>query len=92
MLTFGVLSSVFDYLTFSALQYILRSGPEQLRTGWLIEAVSLLSSERVLRESHLPAHRLRPTSSRQDQYERIAERIVRLQEHCVLEGATVIGP
>ena len=39
MLTFGVLSSVFDYLTFGTLLYILRSGPEQFRTGWFVESV-----------------------------------------------------
>jgi len=39
MLTFGVLSSVFDYLTFGALLYILHAGTEQFRTGWFVESV-----------------------------------------------------
>jgi P-type Mg2+ transporter len=39
MLTFGVLSSVFDYLTFGALLYLLRADTEQFRTGWFVESV-----------------------------------------------------
>lgn len=31
MLTFGLLSSVFDYLTFGALMWMLKAAPEQLR-------------------------------------------------------------
>lgn len=39
MLTFGLLSSVFDYLTFGALLFFLHATPEQFRTGWFIESV-----------------------------------------------------
>jgi Mg2+-importing ATPase len=39
MLTFGLVSSVFDYLTFGALLFILRASPEQFRTGWFVESV-----------------------------------------------------
>lgn len=39
MLTFGLISSVFDYLTFGALLWILNAAPEQFRTGWFIESV-----------------------------------------------------
>ncbi len=39
MLVFGVLSSVFDYLTFGALLYILQAAPDQFRTGWFMESV-----------------------------------------------------
>ncbi|MGA6828770.1 magnesium-translocating P-type ATPase [Nitrospira sp. NS4] len=39
MLTFGLVSSVFDYLTFGALLWILEASPEQFRTGWFIESV-----------------------------------------------------
>ena len=39
MLTFGLLSSVFDYLTFGALLFILHAGPTEFRTGWFIESV-----------------------------------------------------
>jgi P-type Mg2+ transporter len=39
MLTFGVLSSVFDYLTFGALLYFLHASETQFRTGWFMESV-----------------------------------------------------
>jgi P-type Mg2+ transporter len=38
MVMFGLLSSVFDYLTFGALLLLLHAQPEQFRTGWLIES------------------------------------------------------
>jgi Mg2+-importing ATPase len=39
MLTFGILSSVFDYLTFGVLLLILHATTKQFRTGWFIESV-----------------------------------------------------
>ena len=39
MLTFGLISSVFDYLTFGALLFVLHASPEQFRTGWFVESV-----------------------------------------------------
>jgi P-type Mg2+ transporter len=38
MVVFGLLSSVFDYLTFGALLLLLQAQPEQFRTGWFIES------------------------------------------------------
>jgi Mg2+-importing ATPase len=34
MILFGLLSSIFDYLTFGALLLLLHARPEQFRTGW----------------------------------------------------------
>jgi Mg2+-importing ATPase len=39
MITFGLISSVFDYLTFGALLWILKAGVDQFRTGWFQESV-----------------------------------------------------
>ena len=39
MVTFGLLSSVFDFLTFGALLLLLKAGTEQFRTGWFVESV-----------------------------------------------------
>jgi len=39
MLTFGILSSVFDYLTFGVLLLILHATMDQFRTGWFLESV-----------------------------------------------------
>jgi len=39
MIVFGILSSVFDYLTFGVLILIYKSPPILFRTGWFIESV-----------------------------------------------------
>jgi len=39
MLTFGLVSSVFDYLTFGVLLWLLRSDSALFRTGWFVESV-----------------------------------------------------
>ncbi|RUT14653.1 hypothetical protein DSM107010_01990 [Chroococcidiopsis cubana SAG 39.79] len=39
MLVFGLISSVFDYLTFGTLWFILRATPDRFRTGWFVESV-----------------------------------------------------
>jgi Mg2+-importing ATPase len=39
MLTFGLLSSVFDYLTFGLLMLLLHADMARFRTGWFIESV-----------------------------------------------------
>jgi P-type Mg2+ transporter len=39
MVVFGVLSSVFDYMTFGVLLWWLRAEPVEFRTGWFLESV-----------------------------------------------------
>jgi len=39
MITFGLISSIFDYLTFGLLLLILHASESQFRTGWFIESV-----------------------------------------------------
>ncbi len=39
MLTFGILSSVFDYVIFGALLILLHATQDQFRTGWFLESV-----------------------------------------------------
>jgi Mg2+-importing ATPase len=39
MITFGILSSVFDYLTFGVLLFMLYATEVQFRTGWFVESV-----------------------------------------------------
>jgi P-type Mg2+ transporter len=38
MITFGMVSSVFDYLTFGLLLLILHATPDQFRTAWFVES------------------------------------------------------
>jgi Mg2+-importing ATPase len=39
MITFGLISSVFDYLTFGLLLLVLKANEIQFRTGWFMESV-----------------------------------------------------
>lgn len=46
MLTFGMLSSVFDFVTFGALTYLFHADTDQFRTAWFME--SIVSASLVL--------------------------------------------
>lgn len=46
MLTFGMLSSVFDFVTFGALTYLFHADADQFRTAWFME--SIVSASLVL--------------------------------------------
>jgi len=39
MMVFGITSSVFDYLTFGVILFLLPGMTEQFRTGWFVESV-----------------------------------------------------
>jgi len=39
MVTFGLISSVFDYLTFGTLLLILKANEIQFHTGWFLESI-----------------------------------------------------
>jgi Mg2+-importing ATPase len=39
MVVFGLISSVFDYITFGVLIYVLHATQDQFRTGWFLESV-----------------------------------------------------
>ncbi len=39
MIAFGIVSSVFDFMSFGALLYLLNATPDQFRTGWFLESV-----------------------------------------------------
>ncbi|HUI68975.1 MAG TPA: HAD-IC family P-type ATPase, partial [Spirochaetia bacterium] len=38
MVTFGLISSLFEYVTFGALLFLLKAAPEQFRTAWFVES------------------------------------------------------
>ncbi len=40
MLTFGPISSLFDFLTFGLMLGLLRAGPIEFRTGWFVESLA----------------------------------------------------
>jgi Mg2+-importing ATPase len=40
MLTFGPISSLFDFLTFGLMLGVLHAGPVEFRTGWFVESLA----------------------------------------------------
>ncbi|OPY93114.1 MAG: Magnesium-transporting ATPase, P-type 1 [Syntrophaceae bacterium PtaU1.Bin231] len=60
MITFGLVSSIFDYLTFGVLLWVLRATPEQFRTGWFLESVVSASVIVLVIRSRKPFYRSRP--------------------------------
>jgi Mg2+-importing ATPase len=60
MLTFGLLSSVFDYLTFGALLFLLRASTTQFRSGWFAESVISASLVVLVIRTRRPFFRSRP--------------------------------
>ena len=39
MVVFGLLSSVFDFLTFGVLLWVFHAAPDEFRTGWFLESL-----------------------------------------------------
>ncbi len=60
MLAFGLLSSVFDYLTFGCLLWVLHATVDQFRTGWFIESVVSASLIVLVIRSRRPFFASRP--------------------------------
>jgi Mg2+-importing ATPase len=60
MITFGIVSSLFDYLTFGALLLVLHATQVQFRTGWFIESVVSASLIVLVIRSRKPFFRSRP--------------------------------
>jgi len=60
MITFGIVSSVFDYLTFGALLLILNATQVQFRTGWFLESVVSASLIVLVIRSRQPFFKSRP--------------------------------
>jgi len=60
MLVFGLLSSVFDYLTFGLLIFLFHAKPEQFRTGWFLESVISATLIVLVIRSRRPFFKSRP--------------------------------
>jgi len=61
MLTFGILSSVFDYLTFGALLFLLHANTTLFRTGWFVESVISAALIVLVVRSRRPFFRSKPS-------------------------------
>ncbi|MEV6923371.1 magnesium-translocating P-type ATPase [Dactylosporangium sp. NPDC051485] len=62
MLTFGPLSSLFDFLTFAILLQVLHAGPAEFRSGWFVESLATqILVVFVIRTNSSPFWRSRPS-------------------------------
>jgi Mg2+-importing ATPase len=60
MITFGLLSSVFDFVTFGLLLLMLRVNEGQFRTGWFLESVISASMIVLVIRSKKPFFKSKP--------------------------------
>jgi Mg2+-importing ATPase len=60
MITFGLVSSVFDYLTFGLLLLLLHANESQFRTGWFLESVISASMIVLVIRSRKPFFKSKP--------------------------------
>jgi len=60
MMTFGPVSSVFDFLTFGVLLFILHAQPDLFRTGWFLESVISASVIVLVIRTRRPFYQSRP--------------------------------
>jgi Mg2+-importing ATPase len=61
MITFGLVSSVFDYLTFGVLLLILHATQDQFRTAWFLESVVSASLIVLVIRTRKPFFKSRPS-------------------------------
>jgi Mg2+-importing ATPase len=60
MITFGSVSSIFDFLTFGVLLFILHAQPDSFRTGWFLESVISASVIVLIIRTRRPFFQSRP--------------------------------
>jgi P-type Mg2+ transporter len=60
MVLFGLLSSVFDLLTFAILLWVFQAAPEEFRTGWFIESLLTELVIALVVRTRRPCYRSRP--------------------------------
>jgi Mg2+-importing ATPase len=60
MVSFGLLSSLFDYLTFGFLLWLLAARRGEFRTGWFVESVLSAALAVLVIRTRRPLHRSRP--------------------------------
>jgi Mg2+-importing ATPase len=60
MILFGLVSSVFDYLTFAVLLWGVHASEQEFRTGWFIESLLTELAVALVVRTRLPFYRSRP--------------------------------
>lgn len=61
MVVFGLISSVFDFLTFGVLLWIFHAAPQEFRTGWFIESLMTELVIALVVRTRRPFYRSRPS-------------------------------
>jgi len=63
MLLFGPISSVFDFITFGVMLWVLHAGPDLFRSGWFVESLATQTLVIfVIRTHRVPFVRSRPST------------------------------
>jgi Mg2+-importing ATPase len=60
MVTFGLVSSVFDYMTFGLLIFMVKATEQQFQTGWFVESLLTELVIALVVRTHKPFYRSRP--------------------------------
>jgi P-type Mg2+ transporter len=60
MVVFGLVSAVFDFLTFGVLQTVFRATPQLFRTGWFVESLLTELVVGLVVRTRRPFYRSRP--------------------------------
>ncbi len=63
MVTFGLISSVFDLLTFGLLLWVFHAAPAEFRTGWFVESLLTELLVALVVRTRRPCYRSRPATS-----------------------------
>jgi Mg2+-importing ATPase len=62
MVMFGLISSVFDFLTFGVLRLLFHASPETFRSGWFLESVATELIVMLILRTYRPFFRSRPST------------------------------
>ncbi|HKB55657.1 MAG TPA: magnesium-translocating P-type ATPase [Ramlibacter sp.] len=62
MVLFGLISSLFDFLTFGALLWVFQAAPEEFRTGWFLESLMTELVIALVVRTRRPFWRSRPAT------------------------------
>jgi Mg2+-importing ATPase len=60
VVVFGLVSSIFDFLTFGLLLFVIRAGEAEFRTGWFIESLLTELLVALVVRTRRPFYRSRP--------------------------------
>jgi Mg2+-importing ATPase len=60
MIVFGLISSLFDFLTFGVLRLVFNAGPDLFRSGWFVASVATELAVMLVLRTQRPFYRSKP--------------------------------